>query len=193
MLWRRFFKSIARLRGAPAAFVQIQVLIVVLAVFLQPVAAWAAPQEAAPEFAQRVLDLTNARRAEAGLAPLRLNAQLSQAAQSYSEVLASSDCFAHSCGSVPEVANRVEGAGYGNWRSIGENIAAGYSTPEDVVEGWMNSPGHRKNILSPNYAEIGIGFVAGRGAYGTYWTQDFGAREASAADGDMTMAAVDGD
>ena len=187
MLSRRFFKSTTLLQRLPAG------ILLVLAVQVQPAAVWAAPQDAAPEFnpVQRVIELTNARRAEAGLAPLRLNQHLSQAAQSYSDVLASTDCFAHTCGPVPDVASRVEGAGYADWSAVGENIAAGYSTPEEVVEGWMNSPGHRKNILSPNFSEIGIGLVSGRGAYGTYWTEDFGAREASALDADLTMAAAD--
>jgi uncharacterized protein YkwD len=187
MLSRRFFPSTRLRLTLPVG------LILGLAALVQPMAASAAPQEVTAEFVQRVVDLTNARRAEAGLRPLRLNAQLSQAAQSYSEVLAGSDCFAHTCGPVPEMANRVEGAGYGDWQAIGENIAAGYATPDDVVEGWMNSPGHRKNILSPSFSEIGIGLVTGRGAYGTYWTQDFGNRESSTADGDLTVAAVDGD
>jgi len=191
MLSRRFVKSTTFLQKLPAGWVQIPML--VLAVLVQPAGAMAAPQDTPPEFVQRVVDLTNAQRAEAGLASLRLSPQLSQAAQSYSEVLASSDCFAHTCGPVPEIASRIEGAGYGNWRVLGENIAAGYSTPEDVVEGWMNSPGHRTNILSPHFSEIGIGFIGGRGAYGTYWTEDFGARESHAGDGDLTMAAVDGD
>ena len=66
--------------------------------------------------------------------------------------------------------------GYAGWSAVGENIAAGYATPEDVVAGWMASPGHRANILSPNFSEIGIGVSAGGGQFGTYWTQEFGAR-----------------
>src|SRR5919109_1185606 len=66
-------------------------------------------------------------------------------------------------------------AGYTGWSAIGENIAAGYPTPEAVVAGWMSSPGHRANILSPNFTEIGIGLAQG-GKYGSYWTQDFGTR-----------------
>lgn len=54
----------------------------------------------------------------------------------------------------------------------GENIAAGQQTPQDVMNSWMNSPGHRSNILNPNYTTIGVGFAKG-GAYGTYWTQQF--------------------
>jgi uncharacterized protein YkwD len=127
-------------------------------------------------YVARVLDLTNAERANAGLAPLALSPELQDAAQSYSQVLASSGCFAHTCGPVPDFVDRDAAAGYDGWTSIGENIAAGYPTPEDVVAGWMASPGHRANILSPNFTEIGIGLSAGAAPYGSFWTQEFGSR-----------------
>jgi uncharacterized protein YkwD len=127
-------------------------------------------------FAARVLELTNGERQNAGLAPLSLNPQLADAAQTYSEVLAASGCFSHTCGPVPNFADRDGQAGYTNWTNIGENIAAGYPTPEEVVAGWMASPGHRANILSPQFTEMGVGMVIGGGQYGTYWTQEFGTR-----------------
>lgn len=138
-----------------------------------PVAA--APLDA-PTYALRVRDLTNAERQKAGLAPLELNPQLVDAAQSYSQILAVSGCFEHTCGPVPNFADRAAQAGYTGWNSLGENIAAGYPTPEDVVKGWMNSPGHRANILSPKFTEMGVGLVSGGGAYGSYWAEEFGAR-----------------
>ena len=141
---------------------------------LSPVAAHAAPLDASAATA-RVLDLTNAERQKAGLGPLALNPQLSQAALQYSQVLSKDNCFGHTCGPVPDMIQRALQAGYGNWTVVGENVAAGYGSPEAVVAGWMNSPGHRVNILSPNYREIGIGLVNG-GKYGTYWTQEFGSR-----------------
>lgn len=58
------------------------------------------------------------------------------------------------------------------YRTAGENIAAGQRTPKDVVTAWMNSDGHRKNILSSSFTEIGVGYAKG-GAYGHYWTQMF--------------------
>jgi uncharacterized protein YkwD len=127
-------------------------------------------------FALRVLELTNAERESAGLAPLTLNSKLADSAQGYSEVLASSGCFEHTCGPVPNFADRDGQAGYTDWTDIGENIAGGYATPEAVVAGWMASPGHRENILSPQFTEIGIGVASGGGPYGTYWTQEFGTR-----------------
>ena len=148
---------------------------------LQVGVAAAAPQDGVG-FAARVLDLTNAERQKAGLAPLAANAQLANAAQAYSEVLASTGCFEHTCGPVPDFAERDVQAGYTGWTAIGENIAAGYPSPEAVVAGWMASPGHRANILSPRFTELGVGVVTGGGKLGTYWTQEFGTRPGAALD-----------
>jgi uncharacterized protein YkwD len=82
---------------------------------------------------------------------------------------------------VPDLAKRLANAGYTftgyrSW-SWGENIAAGYSTPESVVAGWMASSGHRANILNAGYRDLGVGIVQKSGSrYGYYWVQDFGAR-----------------
>src|SRR5215467_9966248 len=127
-------------------------------------------------FAARVLDLTNAERIKAGLSPLTSNPQLQSAAQSYSEVLASSSCFAHTCGPVPDFADRDRQVGYSGWTSLAENIASGYPTPETVVAGWMASPIHRANILSPDYREIGVGVTREEGQFDVRWTQEFGSR-----------------
>jgi uncharacterized protein YkwD len=152
-------------------------LAIAVVYMLRPGAAAAAQQDHdQASFVARVLDLTNAERQNAGLAPLSLSSELEDAAQSYSDVLASSDCFAHTCGPVTEVGERDAQAGYTGWSAVGENIAAGYATPEDVVAGWMASPGHRANILSRNFAEIGIGVSNADGQFGIYWTQEFGAR-----------------
>ncbi len=143
--------------------------------FRQPAVVAAAGPETDAAVA-RVLELTNVERERVGVPPLALSTELTSAAQSYSVVLATSGCFAHTCGPVPDMAERVGEAGYQGWTAIAENIAAGYPTPEAVVAGWMSSPGHRANLLSPNYAEIGIGLATGGGRYGTFWTQDFGTR-----------------
>jgi uncharacterized protein YkwD len=127
-------------------------------------------------FVGRVLELTNVERQNAGLAPLNWNPQLQDAAQTYSEVLASSGCFAHTCGPVPNFADRDGRAGYSDWTNIGENIAAGYVTPEAVVAGWMASPGHRENILSSEFTEIGVGMASTGDQFGRYWTEEFGTR-----------------
>ena len=124
----------------------------------------------------RVLELTNMERQRAGVPPLTLSSELSSAAQGYSQVLAESGCFAHTCGPVPRFTDRIDLAGYTGFTAVAENIAAGFATPESVVDGWMGSEGHRANLLSPKYSEIGIGVATGAGPYGTFWTQDFGSR-----------------
>ncbi len=130
---------------------------------------------------QRVLELTNIERQKAGVPPLTLSSELTAAAQSYSETMGGSGCFSHSCGAVPNFADRISMAGYGGMMAAAENIAAGYPSPEAVVDGWMNSPGHRENLLNPSYTEIGIGVAQGGGRFGLYWTQDFGSRGWAAA------------
>jgi len=124
----------------------------------------------------RVLELTNLERQKVGAEPLVLSAELSFAAQSYSVVLATSGCFEHTCGPVPEMSDRIVQSGYLGWTALAENIAFGYPTPEAVVAGWMGSPGHRENLLSVSYHEIGIGVASDGTRNGTFWTQDFGTR-----------------
>ncbi len=128
--------------------------------------------------ADQVLALVNNQRQQAGLKPVRLNSSLSAAAQSHSEDMALNDFFGHGGSSGSKVDDRVLAAGY-NYALVGENIAAGFSTPESVVQAWMESPSHRQNILHPLLKEMGIGFYflendAGTANYRYYWTQDFG-------------------
>ena len=124
----------------------------------------------------RVLELTNIERQKVGAPPLAVSPELSNAAQSYSEVLATTGCFEHSCGPVPDVAARLVKSGYQGWTGWAENIAWGYPSPEAVVAGWMESAGHRQNLLNPRFREIGIGVAINGSRNGTFWTQDFGAR-----------------
>jgi uncharacterized protein YkwD len=159
-------------RQVPSGFVAAVVAAGVLA--MGPQLAAAAGPDHSGDLA-RELELTNAARQAAGLEPLAYSRALSDAAQTYSQVLAADACFDHTCGGLPNFADRVASAGYTGWTALAENIAAGYPTPEAVVAGWMASPGHRANILSPSYHEIGVGVVSG-GRYGSYWTQEFGAR-----------------
>ncbi|MBF2014650.1 MAG: pre-peptidase C-terminal domain-containing protein [Rivularia sp. T60_A2020_040] len=126
-----------------------------------------------------VVKLTNDYRTEHGLQPLTLNMELSKSAQLHSEDMAVSDFFSHTGSNGTRVSDRTKSAGYQS-PYVGENIAAGYMSAEEVVRGWMNSPGHRENILNPNYKEIGIGYHyladdTGEVNYNRYWTQDFGA------------------
>ncbi len=139
------------------------------------------PASAASDEVAQVVALTNAERQKAGLQPLRPNDQLGAAAQGYAVVLATGECWAHTCGPEPDFAKRAAIAGYMGWSGLAENIAAGQRTPEAVVRSWMNSEGHRKNILNPSFSEIGVGVASG-GRMGIYWAQEFGARRDAPAD-----------
>jgi hypothetical protein len=126
----------------------------------------------------QVLELTNAERAKAGLQPLTLNNQLAKAAQGHSDSMAADDFFSHTGADGSDVSDRVQDAGY-QYSRTGENIAAGQKTAAEVVQGWMDSPGHRANILNADYTEIGIGYEllendTGSVNYNHYWTQVFG-------------------
>ncbi|MGF1542707.1 MAG: CAP domain-containing protein [Pleurocapsa sp.] len=131
------------------------------------------------ELINQVLELTNTERAKAGLKPLKLNSQLSNAAQTHSNNMAKDDFFSHTGADGSNIGNRIQNAGY-QYSTAGENIAAGQRTAEQVVEGWMNSPGHRANILNADFTEIGIGHAflendTGSVNYNYYWTQVFAA------------------
>lgn len=129
-------------------------------------------------FITRVLELTNEFRAQNGLSGLKLNAELNAAAQGHSADMANQDYFNHIGKNGSEPWDRAKVVGY-EARTMGENIAAGYTTPEAVVEGWKNSPGHRKNMLNGSFTELGVGYFylandTGSVNYNTYWTQLFG-------------------
>ncbi len=121
----------------------------------------------------QVVRLVNVARADAGCAPLHVDARLATAARLHSEDMAKKNYFSHTSldGRSPWDRMGAQGYSYGS----GENIAAGYSTPEAVMSGWMKSSGHRANILNCSSRAIGVGVAKG-GSYGTYWTQDFGTR-----------------
>ncbi|GAB4542542.1 MAG: hypothetical protein Fur002_12970 [Anaerolineales bacterium] len=144
---------------------------------LTPTSTPTATAEVCPQtntsFEAKALELINAERAKAGLPALAYSSQLTAAAQLHSADMACNNYFSHTGLDGSSVADRVSQQGY-VWSYVGENIAAGYSTPKDAVNGWMNSPGHKANILSPNYTEIGLGYAYGRAsAYGMYWTAVF--------------------
>ncbi|MGA4838463.1 CAP domain-containing protein [Streptomyces sp. G45] len=119
-----------------------------------------------------VLALTNGHRAAAGLGPLAPDPRLAAAAQGHSADMVARGFYAHTAPDGSEPWDRAAAAG-STHRRIGENIACGQRSPTEVVTGWMNSPGHRANILKPSFTHLGVGFVGG-GAAGTYWTQLFG-------------------
>ncbi len=151
----------------------------------------------AQTFEDQVMEIVNQERWTNGqLAPLKRNAQLDASSETHSSNMAVRNFFQH-CdpdnGSLPW--DRMTAAGYTGWNYAAENIAAGYSTPQAVMTGWMNSSGHRANILSTSSRELGIGHVYqsgdqnnvradqngdctsdsfNNGPFGHYWTQNFG-------------------
>lgn len=126
------------------------------------------------DFESNVVDLVNGERAAHGLAPLTANEQLATAARDHSNDMGLQGYFDHDSLDGRQFFERILDAGY-SYTYCGENIAAGYSTPETVVQGWMNSPGHRANILEAEFCDLGVGYAYVPGSpYGHYWTQDFG-------------------
>lgn len=118
-----------------------------------------------------LLALVNVRRQQAGIAPLRLNSHLSQAAQRHVEDLSRQGAISHVGSDGSTLRVRIEATGY-PWSAIGENVAMGQTSPEAVMTAWMGSPGHRQNILSPEFSDLGLGYVEVRGR--KYWVQVFG-------------------
>ncbi|MFF4350135.1 CAP domain-containing protein [Streptomyces sp. NPDC001530] len=137
-------------------------------------ALWARPLSSAglARTATEVVALTNAERTTAGLRPLSVDPLLTTAAQAHSADMVARAFYSHTSPEGSQPWDRAAAAGCTHG-SIGENIACGQRSPAEVVRGWMNSPGHRANILKPDFTHIGIG-LAGGGKAGTYWTQLFG-------------------
>lgn len=119
-------------------------------------------------YEQEVIRLVNEIRAENGLKALTYDWELSRVARYKSQDMKDNKYFSHTSPVYGTPFQMIKNFGL-TYRSAGENIAKGYSTPQAVVNGWMNSSGHRANILNANYTHIGVGYVAG----GNYWTQMF--------------------
>ncbi|MFE0916464.1 sigma-70 family RNA polymerase sigma factor [Streptomyces nigra] len=133
-----------------------------------------APQQEAPSgTVGQVVALVNKERAAAGCGPLAEDSLLDKSAQAHSADMAARDFFDHTNPDGADPGQRITAAGY-RWSTYGENIAMGQQTPEAVMESWMNSPGHRANILNCSFKDIGVGVHEGPG--GPWWTQNFGAK-----------------
>ena len=120
-------------------------------------------------YERRVVELVNVERQKNGLAPLTLDSAISNVARIKSKDMSDNNYFAHQSPTYGSAADMLtqNGIRYSAW---GENIAAGQRTPEEVVNAWMNSEGHRANILASHFTKIGVGYVNnGR----PYWTQMF--------------------
>jgi uncharacterized protein YkwD len=129
------------------------------------------------DFESEVIDLVNVERAAEGLPPLTYDANLAAAARGHSEDMGLNNYFSHTNLEGHGACDRMTDAGY-NWNYCGENIAAGQPTPESVIDTWMASPGHRANILNPNFCDIGVGYAyVASSTFGHYWTQNFGRRQ----------------
>lgn len=126
-----------------------------------------------PAELQQVLDLVNAERTSRGLVPVRFSTELNAAALAHTRRQASDGAMYHTDprdGSSP--GDRITRTGY-EFSTWAENVAVGYATPAAVMNGWMTSAGHCKNILNPAFTEIGVGFVTGGERYNQFWTQVF--------------------
>jgi len=148
---------------------------------------------------QEYLDLINTVRAETQdcgslgvfdpVPALTWNVRLDNAAYEHSKDMAQSNIFSHTgSGSATDTTaqhqalgrgskfyERIEDQGYTHYLSVGENLAAGYLDPEDVIEGWLESDHHCANLMSPAYREVGMVLVQNEDSeYGTYWSQEFG-------------------
>ncbi|HDR8091534.1 TPA: serine protease [Bacillus cereus] len=120
------------------------------------------------EFEQRVVELTNAERAKQGLPALKIDTELSKVAHIKSEDMQKNNYFDHNSPTYGSPFDMMKKFGI-SYTSAGENIAQGQRTPEEVVQAWMNSAGHRANILNNGFTHIGVGYVES----GNYWTQQF--------------------
>ncbi len=120
--------------------------------------------------ANQVLNLVNSARAKENLAPLKLNLALSNVAQAKSEDMQKNNYFEHTSPTYGSPFDMIKKFGI-SYSSAGENIAKGQKTAEAVVNAWLNSEGHRANILNKNFTDMGLGYVNTGGT--TYWTQMF--------------------
>nr|WP_202523503.1 sigma-70 family RNA polymerase sigma factor [Kitasatospora sp. SID7827] len=123
------------------------------------------------DLAQQVVELVNSQRAQAGCGPVAAEAKLAAAALGHSEDMAARNFFDHTNPDGAGPQQRIDAVGYA-WSGWGENIARGQKDAAAVMDSWMNSPGHRANILNCKFTELGVGVHLGGG--GPWWTQDFG-------------------
>ncbi|MFJ7509061.1 CAP domain-containing protein [Peribacillus simplex] len=120
---------------------------------------------------QQVLSLVNEERSKSGLPSLKMDTAISNVAILKSEDMRDSNYFNHTSPRYGSPFDMMKSFGI-SYKYAGENIAAGQPSADAVMKSWMNSPGHKANILNKNYTHIGIGHVTG-GKYTHYWTQQF--------------------
>ena len=122
---------------------------------------------------RKVIKRTNRQRRKAGLDPLTGNRRLHNAAQGHVDDMdAVGRYLAHDSSDGRDLSDRIDEVGY-KWRYIAENAASGQASPNAVVAAWMNSDGHRANLLDKEIEEIGVGFAIDDKSKDTYWIQKF--------------------
>jgi uncharacterized YkwD family protein/spore coat assembly protein SafA len=117
---------------------------------------------------QQVLSIVNQERSKAGLKPLQMDWELQRVARTKSQDMASKHYFSHQSPTYGSPFDMMKQFGI-SYRTAGENIAQGQQTPQEVMNSWMNSSGHRANILKGDFTHIGVGYESN----GNYWTQQF--------------------
>lgn len=166
----------------------------VLSVAAAPADAAPAPARSVPQFApapgalemvaqaglvqrvleDRVLVLTNRKRRAHGCGALRASTTLRKSARGHTVTMVSHNLMSHQLPGEPRFSVRITRAGYTNWRVVAENVARGFSGPTAVVNAWMASPSHRRNILNCRLRDLGVGVILANGQL--WWTQNFGRR-----------------
>lgn len=119
----------------------------------------------------KVISLVNSERSKVGLQPLKTNWQVSRIARYKSQDMINKNYFSHTSPTYGSPFNMMESFGV-KFSAAGENIAKGQRSAEEVMNSWMNSSGHRSNILNPTYTEIGVGLAKDNNGV-CYWTQMF--------------------
>jgi len=125
----------------------------------------------AAEYADRVVELVNEERAKAGCGALRVDAKATEAAQFHADDMAARDYYEHTSPDGKSAGDRLDAAGYA-WSGWGENIHKSPTSPEQAMRDWMDSPGHRDNILNCDYEHLGVG--VNLASNGPFWVQVFG-------------------
>lgn len=154
----------------------------ILLIFILTTPAFSQPQhlkniEKYQSIIYQIVELTNQERAARNLPPLKLQFDLTRAAMWLAYDQARYNYFGHKDCMGRSSPSRIRSFKYKNPAAIGENLAGGYISPEDVVYGWMRSPGHRMNILDRKFCEIGIGYDENENSrFYKHWVQTFGAR-----------------
>ena len=128
-------------------------------------------------FVDQVVELINAVRRQEGLEPLSPAASLMEAAQREARAMAESGLLSHTGPDGSTMGERAQAAGYTGWTALGEVVAGGLTSPEEVVAEWLASPEHRACLLDPAYKELGTGYYyLSDSSYGHWWVVDLAAR-----------------